>query len=128
MDFYLVGLLTLTIFLITLWTFREIKCINRNNLCTVKGPKGFPVLGNLFPLLRSSHAPYLQYTKWAAEFTGLLKVKVGTTLAVIANDLDSFTKMFGKTGNKLNFRVRESVFALAMGNKGEIFSLSNFPY
>jgi hypothetical protein len=119
MEFYMALFLGFIVILMISWIFREIRCIHQTHLCSLNGPSGLPVFGSILPLLKSYHAPYQQYTKWGKEFGGLYKVKVGTQLAVVVSDSDNFNKVFGKSGNKLNYRVRGNVLSLAMGNKGE---------
>jgi len=121
MDFSLALFLGLCVILLISWIFREINCIHQTVRCSLPGPQGVPILGNIFPLLKSYNNPFRQYLAWAKGYGSFYKIKVGTQLAAVICDADNFAQVFGKTGNKLNYRVRGNVLSLAMGNKGEFY-------
>ncbi|KAK7041957.1 hypothetical protein VNI00_008939 [Paramarasmius palmivorus] len=68
------------------------------------GPKGLPVVGNIFDLPRSQ--PWLTYSKWAKEYGPIVHLHVPGQSLIIVNDVDYALDMLDKKGRQYSNRPK----------------------
>ncbi|KAF7559927.1 hypothetical protein G7046_g4222 [Stylonectria norvegica] len=72
------------------------------------GPRGFPVVGNLFQ--RSDEVPAEVYRSWARTYGPVFQIQLGNTTAVVVNSVDAAKKLFIGQRNAMNSRPTFYVF------------------
>ncbi|XP_045592690.2 cytochrome P450 2U1-like [Procambarus clarkii] len=82
------------------------------------GPKGLPLVGNLFDLLWEDSVTF--FSRLAEEHGPLYSVQLGLRRVVVINSSHWLTQAFVRQGDMFNHRPRGTVFNFIMGGKGII--------
>ncbi|XP_071524102.1 cytochrome P450 2U1-like [Panulirus ornatus] len=80
------------------------------------GPKGLPLVGNLFDLLWEDSVFF--FTRLAEVYGPLCSVQLGMRRVVVINSTHWLTQAFVRQGDMFNHRPRGTVLSFIMGGKG----------
>ncbi|XP_045592688.1 cytochrome P450 2U1 [Procambarus clarkii] len=80
------------------------------------GPKGLPLVGNLFDLLWEDSITF--FSRLAEEHGPLYSVQLGLRRVVVINSSHWLTQAFVRQGDMFNHRPRGTVLSFIMGGKG----------
>lgn len=80
------------------------------------GPKGLPLIGNLFDLLWDDSPRY--FNRMAEKYGPLYSIQLGLRRVVVINSSHWLTQAFVRQGDMFNHRPRGTVFSFIMGGKG----------
>ncbi|KAK7021790.1 hypothetical protein SK128_010779 [Halocaridina rubra] len=80
------------------------------------GPKGLPLIGNLFDLLWEDSPRY--FNRMAEKYGPLYSLQLGLRRVVVINSSHWLTQAFVRQGDMFNHRPRGTVLSFIMGGKG----------
>jgi 3-hydroxyphenylacetate 6-hydroxylase len=74
---------------------------DRARIPGIKGPRGFPLIGNLWQI-RTNAAE--QYRKWARKYGGVYQIQLGNIPVVVVNTAAAAKTIFGQNAQALSSR------------------------
>ncbi|KAJ3539833.1 hypothetical protein NM208_g5326 [Fusarium decemcellulare] len=80
----------------------------RSRVKRLAGPRGWPVVGNLFQ--HADEIPAVTYQRWAKTYGPVFQIQLGNTTGVVVNSVDAAKKLFIGQRNAMNSRPTFHVF------------------
>ncbi|KAJ9145063.1 Cytochrome P450 [Pleurostoma richardsiae] len=115
----LISLSVLVVYLVQNEIFRY-----RSRISKLPGPRGWPVVGNLFQ--HQDEIPAETYRKWARKYGPVFQIQLGNTTAVIVNTAESAKQLF--LGQRLAMNSRPTFYVFHKKVSKAVTSIGTSPW